>query len=424
MNYIKKFTTKYSLRQKLLIASTCIYLFTLFVFVEREETLIYSKIAFLFTLFIAVLNINLNKIYFTQYDLFLMCFTGLCFASVLWSPLPDKSLEMSITLLQLFVLFVVFRISFRNFGDEFLFVEIISVAGLGMCLFYLYFYGIIGYINAMSGNARLGNEFQNTNTIGGACAFVFLSFLYLGIKKNKIWFYISVIPAIVMLGAGSRTGIAVALCGIACILINYLFNSNDRNAFKKVILISVIIALFVYVIFNASEIGFLNSTYEHFKVFFDAVSGKTATLGSVYYRIGMLRVGFELFISHPIFGNGINATKYALFNAGIPYTVLHNNFIELLADVGIVGFSLYYGIYFISLKRALKQIKSNSFFPLLLLVMMLVLDIGGVTYYMQRNYLFLVFVTISLDNDSDIGGNHIEKRYFIGYRHRRNVVKN
>lgn len=421
MNY--RYSNKYTLRQKLLILSTSIYLFTLFVFVESEETLIYSKAAFLLAMAVAIFNIDLGNIYLTKTDLLIGAFAGMCLFSTLWSPLPEKSFEMGKTLIQLFVMFVVFRLGFRQFGSERLFVTIIAVSGLAMCLFYMGFYGVNGYVDAMRGSIRLGSEFENTNTIGGAAAFIFLSLVYLGIQKGKVWYILSVLPAIVMLGAGSRTGIVVALSGIVVILINYLLCSDDKNAFKKVLIISVLITALLYVFYNASEISFLHSTYEHFRLFFDALSGKMTMMGSTLYRMGMLRVGFELFISHPIIGNGINGTMYALYKAGIPYTVLHNNYIEILADLGIAGFSLYYGVYCIALKKAIKQFKLRHYFPLMLLVMMLALDIGGVTYYMQRNYLFLVFVTIALENEESIKESFNDKRYVFGNRSRRYALK-
>ena len=385
------------------------------VFIESGDTLIYSKIAFLVT-FIACL-MNISKVYLKTQDICIFVFAVLCLASTLWSPLPEKSMEMGITLAQLFLMFVVFRMGFRGFGNEKLFVWIIAISGLGMCIYFLAFYGLSGYLGAMRGNLRLGSEFENTNTIGGAAAFVFISILYMGYKSKRLWYLASIIPLIIMLGAGSRTAILVSLAGVVIILFNYLFRSEDKNAIKKVLFIIIIVSAFVYVLMNISEIGFLHSTYEHFKQMFDIMSGKSNLVGSTTYRMGMIKVGWQLFLSNPIVGNGINGTTYALHAAGIPYTVLHNNYMEILADVGLIGFLSYYGVYFLCLKQAIRQLKRNSFFPLLMLTMMLIIDIGGVTYYMQRNYLFLIFVSIALENDEEVSQYDSSKKFVFGSRY-------
>lgn len=405
----------YNFKQKLLIICTIIYLFTLMVFVESGSTLIYSKIAFIITFFVCIVNISV--VYLTIYDIFMLVFTIICMLSTFWSPLPDKSLEMGITLIQIFFMFIVFRMGFRKFGNETLFIWIILIAGLGMCIYYLNYYGFSGYINAMKGNLRLGSDFQNTNTIGGAGAFVFLATIYLGYQKCKIWYLISIIPGIIILGAGSRTAIFVSIAGIVVILLNYLYRVKNTNVIKRTLILILILICIKYLIIHISEISFLNSTYEHFKQMFDTLSGKSNLVGSTTYRLGMIKVGWQLFFRNPLIGNGINGTKVALNSSGIPYTVLHNNYIEILADVGLIGFLSYYGVYFLSLKPAIKQISRKHFFPLIMLIMMLIVDIGGVTYYMQRNYLFLIFVTIALENDEEVSKYNETTKFVLSSRH-------
>ena len=75
------------------------------------------------------------------------------------------------------------------------------------------------------------------------------------------------------------------------------------------------------------------------------------------------------------------------------YFYLHNNFAEVLAGGGLVGFTIYYSIYayiFVSFIRYRKYSTMETAVCATLLVMALVEDYANVTYYSKETYFYLM----------------------------------
>ena len=236
------------------------------------------------------------------------------------------------------------------------------------------------------------------NTIGGSAAYVALACWYKVLyEKKKIYLGVILVPVIIILGAGSRTAILIALIGIITMSICYV-NSMKGSKKIKYGLFAVLVLIVILVLAPSfRQLSFLNSTFERFDVMIASMTGKTTQLGSTVYRIKMIDVGWDMFLYSPIWGNGINGTRIWLQSSGVPYTVLHNNYIELLADLGVLGFIAYYYVYVWMLKTLTKRVVDIRIKGLCfsLIAMMLVLDIGGVVYYQQRQY-FLFSAMIAL----------------------------
>ena len=79
-------------------------------------------------------------------------------------------------------------------------------------------------------------------------------------------------------------------------------------------------------------------------------------------------------------------------------TYLHNNYIEILASGGIVGFVLYYAPYAIALVSLLKRVfKDRDRAPvvvitLVLLITRLIGHLGIVLYYSKIEYIFIALL--------------------------------
>lgn len=397
MNINIKKSNKYSILEKCIIVLLSLYLFTLYLFIEGSKTYLVSKVFFAITVFFMLINIIVklripHKI-LCPAIVSLAIFVSLCFISVIWSPLPSVSLTMSITMMQLLIMVIVFYYSLSSFGDTELFIKIIAYAGIAMSIYLINYYSIGTYINALLASGRIGDDFANVNSVGGAAAVTLISCIYMTIfYKKVIYLPLAILPGIVLLGAGSRTAIVVAVIGI---FLTFIYNSQNR---KWIAHISQIILLFLFIyilVTNIPNIKIFNSVYDRFNIMFQVLIGNSNG-GSTYYRLEMMKIGWQIFFNNPIFGNGINATALTLKSNGVPYTYLHNNYIEILADLGIVGFVSYYYIYFYIITKLNKQKRINlsATFFLILLLSMLVLDIGGITYYMQRNYVYLVFALV------------------------------
>lgn len=131
-------------------------------------------------------------------------------------------------------------------------------------------------------------------------------------------------------------------------------------------------------------------------------------------RMGLIEHGIEFFQMSPIIGHGganFSALDAVYFHANAGYYA-HNNFVEILTDYGIVGFCLYYWMYayliFVTVKR-IKRVSSFQLMILSLLITLLVMEYGFVSYYDRYFQVFIAFAFCSLSVGSD---NLIFKKKF------------
>ena len=124
-----------------------------------------------------------------------------------------------------------------------------------------------------------------------------------------------------------------------------------------------------------------------------AVTGVGKTDRSATTRLALVDVGLRQFRKTPILGVGMGsghliAWKY--LNKGF---YLHNNFAEILAGGGLVGFLIYYSIYgyiFSSFILFRRYSTLETAVCTTLLVMALVEDYASVTYYAKETYFYLM----------------------------------
>ena len=79
----------------------------------------------------------------------------------------------------------------------------------------------------------------------------------------------------------------------------------------------------------------------------------------------------------------------------------HNNYIELLVDVGIVGIVIYYYIYLYIIFIFIKNRKNDSVFQIIMfgiLISFIVNEYGMVTYYGKFQQLMLALTWVSMNN--------------------------
>ena len=172
----------------------------------------------------------------------------------------------------------------------------------------------------------------------------------------------------------------------------------------------------LYIINNISSIPFLNSILERFEEMFADLAGRSMYANtSTTYRMKMNEVGFNAFLSHPLSGVGIYAMKDTLASNGLPYIIVHCNYIELLADLGIIGFLVYYYVYYYMLRR-IRKCSINKSFAICMVFLMLLIDVTGVTYYSQRFILFLILTSLAVEEDEGVIENVFRRRYVFGNR--------
>ena len=116
-------------------------------------------------------------------------------------------------------------------------------------------------------------------------------------------------------------------------------------------------------------------------------------------------------MQNPILGIGIaNANIYTQLYYGHDH-YLHNNFVELLACGGALGFLIYYSLYFRLLFCFYKNRNNRDReFDLcvVLLLIMLIVDFGAVSYYNLERYFMLYIIWLKMKK---IRSNTKQRRY-------------
>ena len=108
---------------------------------------------------------------------------------------------------------------------------------------------------------------------------------------------------------------------------------------------------------------------------------------SAVARANHIESALRLFQEHPIFGAGQDGYRYTTRIL----TYSHNNYVELLANLGITGFSLYYVIYIRLLSRSVQIFKKNML-PVAFILAILISDIGVVSYSSELIYVVVGMV--------------------------------
>lgn len=74
---------------------------------------------------------------------------------------------------------------------------------------------------------------------------------------------------------------------------------------------------------------------------------------NILFRFNLYEAGLKMFTERPLFGWGINSTPSLLTNYLDSYkdkVLVHNSYLEILIEHGIVGLSLYLGIFYYCFK--------------------------------------------------------------------------
>ncbi|WP_210115335.1 O-antigen ligase family protein [Galactobacillus timonensis] len=248
-------------------------------------------------------------------------------------------------------------------------------------------------LGAILAGSRLGGQ---TNGYGMCCAFAALIGFYLikyhyVIPSDKwLWLLGFLFAIVFILLSGSRKALLYFLIPISFFLI---FRSKGiaktlRNFIVVIVLIFIVYLAIMKVPILYESIGRRVATLLNF------INGRE-TDSSTATRAVLVSDGIEMFRRKPWIGYGLgNFSTVHSLNSTIKYYA-HNNYIELLVDVGIIGTLMYYSLNISTIIRGLRKIKYKD--PLLLLLFgyligALICEYGNVTYYATFDQLLYAIV--------------------------------
>lgn len=259
---------------------------------------------------------------------------------------------------------------------------------------------ILQYINTMNTRlygSDLGISYNNFST---SLTLVFGIALYLIFyEKSKIRIAATFI-FLNILFSGSRKALIVSTLFF---LLMFFLTSDRKDLLKKAKKIFIIMAwlaiISIYIFTNDFMYSLIGTKLQNVILAF----GLNKSLGlhdsSIEARNILRETAWNIFLQHPILGVGYYGFKD--YNYWGYYA--HNNYLEILADLGMIGFVVYYSYYchclFLAFKMKLKnKWITNSIRPDILLsvfvICFVILEYGQVTYF--RMFALVPFMVVCL----------------------------
>lgn len=222
----------------------------------------------------------------------------------------------------------------------------------------------------------------------GACLLLVLSLFIIRNKRN-IWAFIYFVPAIsAILRSGARTFLIPIL--IVCI---FFYTYNIRKISIKLIILPIAIVLAFYIFINSSMIEkfsfSVNNQYTNMDFLGKLTNGRTS-----FWLVDLMAY-HNYNIIQKLLGNGFHyvyLVNEEFFNLSI---WAHNDYINCLLSVGLVGTFLYiYSLYLIA-KKIIK-IQENAIFVKILLLLYVILPsfLNGFYTYQHYFYSFIILIIL------------------------------
>lgn len=349
-----------------------------------------------------LITLKEKKIRLYKYFLPLISFCLFAILSIKWAYNKELSLEMSKTIvINVITIYCFFYLVNFNKKRINLVLKYISIFPILLELRAIYYGGIFGYLNS-----RISGTIS-ANTVGMCSAFGASIALYYILKKHNTSLYITlfIINIIILILSSSRKAI---LCLLIPIGVLYVFNNKNRllNIIFKLIVLSIITIGAYYLIIN---IEFLYNTIGHrMKSLINGLIGNGDNIdASAKTRMNLITWGIEWFKENKWIGYGIDNYRMILTRTHPDYPIsyyAHNNYVELLVDVGVIGVLLYYFNYariivigFI--KRKNMGICGLTFIGILIAI--LISEVGLVSYFDRYIQMLIALAWIIVKNEID-----------------------
>lgn len=370
------------------------------VFLEPLSTLIIlpgfgnlGKILGFYTVFVWLLNKLVYKKNIKTNRVFWLALTFLLWGtlSMFWAVNPIISLDFIYRLIRYIGIYLL-MINFLDSEEKFNWVIFAFISGcfimniVGINLFIKESSAVVGYRMAMGGQNP--NSFGVTLGIAMLCLWYFFNSESIKYFNKIIIFFIGIFFLIGFIFAQSR-GAWIAF--IICIGSYFVFNKRRRNSKN----IFVIISFFLIIILSFSIIlHFFPEKIEQLdertmSIFLDP---QKASGG----RIEFWKDGLKTWSKNPILGVGLFNFPLIAYSMGA-----HSNYIAILCELGIVGFTIWIFLIFSLFKIA----KSNKYFSLTILILLFlsIVSLKG-TYYASPFYWYM-FGIISATSNTKIFSN-------------------
>lgn len=343
-----------------------------FSFHDLTYLLLFSQIQFILIQYIIYLKENKFHIekYIWLYLLWGILFVLYGLLSYFWAVDTTDVFSNVLSILQTLLVGSAVIIYLKDYKDYNKLIKVITISGLILCLRLFFVVPKDAW-----GHDRIGIYIGYGNVaVTYVLSYISMFIFDWSLKNKKIIYSIfSFIMIVFSFLSGSKKSVFIALLGIPLILIQ---RNNDKTKILKRILLAVSIFLIILILIYKIPI-FYDSVGSRIDSMINYLRGG-ALDKSTYARMTLLELSINTFKENPIFGIGLGAFKYTNF---LNYYA-HNNYLELLSCLGIVGFILYYWFILKILYVLIKKYKIYfSFFVIIACI--LFMDLFSVSYILE-----------------------------------------
>lgn len=332
-----------------------------------------------------------GRVFFDKTLGFYSLFVCICIASVTYSVYKASAVSQTRTMVLIWIMFFVLYNYLVNTESDKLLIYALLIGGLIYSVYVIMYYGVSGYYELLISGVRVGAEITNVNTIGCISSTTFALCIYFAMFWKKPYLYIvSALPLITAFGSGSRKALASVVLALAImIFLKYKSNKNLFSFFKMIFIIIVFAGVLWYIL----SLPAFETIMKRFEMFINSLTGKGKADNSSIVRENMIKYGFLEFKNHVFLGHGINNSKIVTMKYFGWSTYLHNNYVELLFDVGVAGTLAYYSMFAYLIKKLYTLFRQKTAYAEILLVLIiirLVMDYGMVSYSSKETYILVI----------------------------------
>ena len=327
----------------------------------------------------------------------LTCLLLIFLTTILLSQVVNVALfdfPRTLLLLSLFsIIFYQFLITLSS-GEKELVYKLIVFGGLLFVAYFFVFY--FKSIIHLDFGDRLGREFSDQNDLAkNLSVFAVISeVLVFKVSFRKKIFYIvsTLLFFFVILTTGSISNLLVFSL-ISIILV--IFSTKEKKRFIAFLCVLVLFGVFVAVLqlpmmsyFKTRIVNMINSLF----------SNSNNVDHSFIDRFYLAQYGIRLFSSKPVFGYGYNQVQYYTWGKD---SFSHNNFIELLASFGVLGFLTFEFLFFYPLFKSYK--KKNIGLIVFPIIYLLIFQVFLVIFRKKIEYILLTLAYSCIESAGKTG---------------------
>mgnify|MGYP006996035538 CR=1 FL=1 len=338
-----------------------------------------------------------------------MIFGILLVISILYAPCSTYSKSFAQETLYDFITMLIILFCFSQYmrsPDEINKFWIATFIG-GVTLSF-YVFGMYGsdFWNILRANAvansnnitRIGTGFVNANTIGvytsiSMCLGLYYAFFKKG-KKSIFYKFIFMTGALVSfvmaMASSSKKTLIIMFTFWVCILVyKQIGSKNFVRGIKYLVIFILITITMVYLIQNITIFSGIATRMKSLFSFLEVGKGGVSEVE----RASFISQGIQYWMQSPIWGNGLGSSVYYM---GM---YAHNNFVEILMSLGILGFFVFYYPIVSTIKNYImykKRTRLEDELTILSFALLITSFVCGVAtiYYFDRYWMILIYSTI------------------------------